>query len=285
MNCSNEDLKMLIKYAPGVYKRFRLFEERNKWNGFSISFRDTDHTYESFRWEVVGNNNHSFDEIRNEEQKLSEELASHCCICDSHHLVTVEEYHPKDSSIIFQRFCASCMGKRLYSYQKVIHYAKYNQWCLENKENPSIPNIKVRLLNDSNKMFYEKLENLYYSQEKLYVSNSVSKREQVRYAGIYLGIRDKDNKRVYEGDIVVGVIEDQYCSRKFWGMAYEHSPANNKDNNSAINYIWLEHGYNNLPSPLYLANSFEVVGNVITGNENEITQPQLNYYYKGWNVE
>ena len=284
MDCTEEDRMLLKRYAPYVYERFQRFEQENNYRGLKISFRDTDHTYESFRWYVFSNIDFAESARYLAEKLLNEDIESHCCICGSTHLVSLREYNAKNSSSIFERFCASCYGNSLYGYKKIEHFAKYNQWCKKQNTKPTIPHMKIRLLNDCGEMFYDWLENLFYDKDRFYVSNIRSTSEHVRYAGMYLGIRDKNNERVYEGDIVLGHIEQDNNSRLFWGMAFEDHSSGQEKTLEAINHIWLYHGDYNVcwPSPLNCANTFEVVGNVIEGSESDILQNNLALYYKGY---
>ncbi len=272
---SEYDKKLLYQYAPYAYRRFLQFEKET---GLDVSVRDTDHVYDSFRWGVyVSDNTKPID--NDKYQSLEKDIETHCCICGSNQLVSLRNYDDRQSSAIFERKCACCYGKSIYSIEKTIHFATYNNWCKKQKIKSNTPYIKVRLLNDSGKLFFDWLNNLIYCDEQFYISNDVSEWEHVRYAGIYLNARDIHNERIYEGDVILAQLDN---GRQYWGMAFENNSTYGEDKNLAINHIWLYHDSQSFPSPLNAAVNFEIVGNVLETEHSHISQPDLCTYYQGW---
>lgn len=276
MKISNNDLKYIISRAPAVYSLLEKYNNLLDQYGFGISARDTDHTYESFRWDIYSlNGNASNSTIHEFYNLIQKDLEEHCCICGSNHMVRIKNYNSKEDSLLFNRFCGLCYAKQIGGYKKILHYAELNEWCRTQNKEADLPNIKVRLINKSNVIFYEKIANIYFDKE-LYVSNLFSSHEPVRYAGSYLGLRDKNGERIFEGDVVYCIGEN--CT-SFWGMAFEGEVIDYLGHDNRIDNIWLHHDYLSFPSPLKAALEFEVIGNVLEGNENKIENPELSLYY------
>ena len=171
--------------------------------------------------------------------------------------------------------------QKLYGLDFIRDFAAFNSECKINNLRFQIPKIKVRLLNANNVIFYEHLPNLYFKDGHFFISNSKSKWEKVRYAGLYLGIRDRNGERVYEGDIVLAKAMKNRGNGRFWGFAFEFFNGNYFSiSQNPIDKVFLEHGGNYLPSYLSWAEEFEVEGNFFEiSTHNFIESHEYSYMY------
>lgn len=171
--------------------------------------------------------------------------------------------------------------KKLYGLDFIRDFATFNSESKITNLRLQIPQIKVRLLNTNNEIFYEHLPNLYFKDGHFFISNSKAKWEKVRYAGLYLGIRDRNGERVYEGDIVLAKAKKDRGSGRFWGLAFEFINGNYYSiPKNPIDKVFLEHGGNYLPSYLSWAEEFEVEGNFFEiSTHNFIESHEYSYMY------
>ena len=288
MEYSEQDYKTMQEQAPATLRLFEKWDKIFMRNGIRLWFGDTDHTYDDFRYSLSNFQSMISDkEFKKIEKEFEEDIKTHCCKCGN--MGQIRDYNSKFDSFLFHCLCDYCYMKRCvrdnFGIEKIRIIAQYNYRLKKSHQDNSEPiiRLKVRLLNKKNEFFYDFTTNLYHDGTSFYISNEHSKWEKVRYAGLYLGIRDKEGQRVYEGDVVVAIKEDN--DLRYWGMAIE-SKRWDSEENKAINHIFLYHGAGNFPSPLFCAKSFKVVGNVIEGNETKIDDnPNLLQYYKceEWN--
>ena len=194
MKCTIEDQKLMQQNAPALLAKIIELDRMIQQNGYEISLRDSDHMYNSFCYGVyqIGN----YDAFKLEEQqvldkKLKELISSTCCMCGSDFHVSLEKYDDKTSSDIFHHKCLVCQAKTEQSaFKRVLKYAMANTFARQENKIISLPDIKVRLLNSRNGIFYDYLRNLYVDEDSFYVSNKFSRHEKVKYAGMSLGVRD-----------------------------------------------------------------------------------------------
>lgn len=281
MICSLEDKNIMLQYAPALFPKIVEFDYMIQPRGFEISLRDSDHRYNSFCYGVYQID--KYDESRSEEQRMLNEqlrklISSICCMCGSDFHVSLGEYDDKVSSVIFEHKCPLCQAKIEQTGFKLIwKYAMANTIAKREKRSIALPGIKVRLLNSKNVIFYDFLSNLYVNEKTFYVSNNVSSYEEVKYAGMSLGVRDKNGVRLYEGDLVVAKLRE--TGNLYWGMANKNingwGAQRDKENPNIPNDILLEHGYNNFPSPLIWAEEFVIVGNIFHNPKSDLSQSKL----------
>ena len=278
MEYNENDYKIMQENAPATLHLFKKWDVLFKQKGIRLWFGDTDHTYDDFKYYLSNILNLVDDkEFKKIETEFHEDISSHCCKCGGDG--KPRPYNDKSSSFLFNCLCDYCYSKNYFGLKKIRIIAEYNyKLKTEHRYNSlACPRFKVRLLNKKNELFYDYTTNLYHDGKDFYISNEQSKWEKVRYAGLYLGIRDQEGTRVYEGDVVAVVLDD---NSYFGGMAFEHGKWANMED-KAINYCFLYHGPGEFPSPLFKAKSFRIVGNVINNKENFIDNEleDLSYLY------
>lgn len=280
MKCTIEDQKLMQQYAPALFPKLVEFDRMIQPMGFEISLRDSDHTYNSFCYGVYPID--KYDASRSEEQSMLNEqlrklISSTCCMCGSDFHVSLGEFDDRMSSDIFEHKCLLCQAKAERSaFKRILKYAMANTFAKKENRYIQLPQIKIRLLNCRNEIFYDYLSNLYVEEGSFYISNRISKHEKVKYAGMSLGARDVNGERLYEGDLVVAILAE--TGHRYWGMAYKNTNEllNPQPKNPMIpSDILLEHGDNNFPSPLTLAESFEIVGNIFQNQKSDLSQSKL----------
>lgn len=285
MEGSIEDLRIAAQYAPALFRRLEMLDAEMQHYGFNIYICDTDHTYDSFRWWVVHSDQNTIGDDKNHNyydilsHKLDETIKSTCCLCGSTHYVTLQRYDAKNSSSFFHHKCAVCQAKEMTGYEMIYGVARVNFESKRDNVLINIPHIKVRLINNKDKVFYEHLPNIFLDNNELYVSNHINLHESVRYGGVDLGIRTDSGERVYEGDLVMATIDLQDHLVDCWGMALQ-GYIDREEDWKLTNHIVLFHGWNNFVSPLRTAVSIKVVGNVLLGHEQSIDKPDLRVYYE-----
>lgn len=156
---------------------------------------------------------------------------------------------------------------------KVVAFAKLNQLAKEIWQTIELPNLEIRLINSNNEVFYGYLSNLYFIDDCFYVRNPDDSIKKVRYAGMDLGIRDRNGEKVYEGDIVLAKTNEERGGRRFWGLVAELGNTSNPNGN--LNQIVLYHGGNSYPSYLYLSEGeFEVLANYFGDTDHDFKRCQ-----------
>jgi hypothetical protein len=241
------------------------------------------------------NNDYYSEEYKKINNQIEQLCSSICCICGSNYHLSLEKYYDSDSSKIFHTKCPFCQAKGMVSHvKKFLKYAEINTLLRNDNKYEFLPRIYVRLIDNAGNILYDYSDNIYLEENKLYLLKRLSQKVEVRYAGIYLGVNDENGKPLFEGDLVVAKSKDN--NRFYWGMAYlyEHGfwgppPF----------HVLLWHGFNNFSSQLIgynekiqeegdnygafnireIAGTFQIVGNVIEGNEEEISTEELS---KGW---
>ena len=280
MICKPDDKKIMLLYAPALFPKLVEFDRMIQPMGFEISLRDSDHTYNSFCYGVYPID--KYDASRSEEQSMLNEqlrklISSTCCMCGSDFHVSLGEFDDRMSSDIFEHKCPLCHAKsEQIGFKCILKFAMANTLAKRENKIIPIPDIKIRLLNSNNAIFYDYLRNLYVDEDTFYVSNKISVYEKVKYAGMSLGVRDMNGERLYEGDLVVAKLAEN--GKLYWGMANknENKWGTQMHKNPMIpNDILLEHGYNNFPSPLTWAESFEIVGNIFQNQKSDLSQSRL----------
>ena len=286
MICNLEDKNMMMQYAPALYQKLVEIDKTIQAKGFEILIRNTDHWYDSFEWKVVQSPN----SVHDDKDKSTDEyelyniiktnVYSTCCQCGSNFHVSQEPYNPTYSSYMFHNKCIVCQarGEKL-GYQRILKLAEANTIAKKEKQSINLPKIKIRLVNEQGHIFYDYLQNLYVDSNSFILSNQYNTHEKVKYAGLSLGVRDENGERLYEGDLVVAK-----CAKNgqlFLGMAYLLDNDFQKKITDIPNDIVLSHGWNQFPSPLTLAESFKIVGNVITNHEEELHINQLKQEFSG----
>jgi hypothetical protein len=284
MICNPDDKKLLMQYAPALFPKLIELDHVIQQYGFEITLRDSDHTYDSFRYGVnqIGN----YDASKLEEQcvlkeKIEEMISSTCCQCGSDFHVSLDEhYDARYDSSIFNNKCLLCQAKNEQNdgFKRVLKYAMANTFAQKENKIIQLPQIKVRLLNSHNDIFHDYLQNLFVNEDTFIVSNKYNVCEPVKYAGMSLGVRDVNGERLYEGDLVVATRAED--GRQFWGMAYLEANkwGNHPHKNPLIPMdIMIEHGNNNFPSPLTWAGSFKIVGNIMSHQRKGLFQRRLHF--------
>lgn len=285
MICNIEDMNIMIQNAPALYQQLVEIDKQIQQRGFEISIRNTDHYYESFRWEIV---QRLYDKDKATEQYglyefIKKSVSSTCCQCGSNFHVSLEHYDDRYDSSIFHNKCILCQAKgEKLGYKRILKFVEANTIAKKEKQIIDLPKIKLRLVNEDNHIFFSFLQNLYIDGGSLILSNQYDAHEKVKYAGMSLGARDINGERLYEGDLVVATLAEN--GRLYWGMAYkgENNWGTQRYQNPMIpNDIMIEHGINDFPSPLAWARSFKIVGNVITNHEEGLDLNRLNQEYSG----
>ncbi len=244
--------KVFVNKYPGILRRLIAFEkEINEKNLYiSVSYGGDFETYFSYR--LLGNNEISPSILKKIEDEL-DYLTSHTCYkCGRH---TSDKFNIIENCFI--NLCDICNAETFVGIEKARALATINYNAQKKGQIANIPEYRVRLINKNNKYFFDKLSNLYYKNGDFYISNDIASNEKVRYAGIYLGVRDKNNERIYDGDVVFaqGMKEERHI--QFWGMIFEHSDEQKK----IFGKYGILHDANSFPSRLDWASEFEVVGN------------------------
>ena len=212
-------------------------------NDNEIILRDTDHTYDSLRFEYTNYGSSNYQEL---DGLISKYISTHCCICGSTNEIQIDKYDARSSDAMLNTFCGRCFSIRNGLYSRI----KYN---LTHNITTDI-NPKTRIKFEDGQISYVRLNDLTIDKE----SNIRTKKfgEKVYIVGVDLGLRDINDERVYDGDIVICRMAD---GRRYGGMIVDYS---------SINPQWpgerfmVCHGYGNFPSHFSLAKEFKVIGNI-----------------------
>lgn len=273
----------LLPYMPATIRWVESLDSQIANN--EIILRDTDHAYNSLRFEFQ-NYNSNVHEI---ESKIYEYINTHCCLCGSIEDVQTQDYDPRASDAMTNTFCKKCRCKREGLYSYIVY-------CIERNIAPEV-NPKMRLKSMDGHIFYARPQDLIRVENELrYNKNSVSIKSRILsvfksndnivpnkignltrdyyIAGIDLGIRDKNDERVYDGDVII-------CKDKqghtFGGMIKQRTydggnGIENRPGPHSRKYV-VYHGYGNFPSPLSLAAEFEIIGNIAENNNYHNDEP------------
>lgn len=227
----------LIKYMPATIRWIEALDSSLTDN--EIILRDTDHAYTSLRFEYTNYHSQNLSEI---EEKINNYIRHHCCLCGSRN-----EIHGEDSDdVMLNTFCGRCYAYRQGLYERI----KYNiTHCIKTDINPK---VRIKLL--TGKMAHTRLINLLFDSQfnNIVIHNG----ERANLIGVDLGIRDNNDERVYDGDIVICKMLDGRC---FGGMLLDFTSSNPQ---WVGERFMVCHGFGNFPSPLSLAKEFKIIGNV-----------------------
>lgn len=286
MKCSEEDMRTMLKNAPGLLKEFQRLDPELQTHGYEILLYENDHMYDSFRWALVPLNHEttssSQDTLRTElHNRIVKIEESTCCVCGSKTYVELRPMAHRYDSGIFMHKCTSCyaMSGAFNGQERVHMIAALNYTAHCKHENLPLPRLKVRLLGPSGRIFYEHIENIYYDGSELYVSNQHATKEVVQYGGVDLGIRTDDGERVYEGDILR--IKQKRGNNFCWGLAILST---NKDmgyqegKTRAMLFDGWDYGVI-WGIPLDSVSSVKIIGNTISGHEKEFPVEDLLFLF------
>ena len=225
----------LIKYMPATINWIEALEATLK--SEEIILRATDHAYESLRFYC------SHPEI---ETLINNYIRTHCCLCGSTDEIQLGEYDAHASNAMLNSFCGKCYAYRQGIYELI----KYNiTHCIKADINP-----KARIKSIPGIISYSRVNDITFDNQ----SNNIitHNRERAYLIGVDLGIRDKNDERAYDGDIVICESQD---GRLFGGMLLDNASYNPRSHRERFIVC---HGYGNFPTPLSLAKVFTIIGNI-----------------------
>lgn len=231
----------LLKYMPATIQWVEAYD-RNLMDT-EIILRDTDHTYESLRFELRNYKIHNYDSILRE---LYQYVATHCCKCGSSDEIQIDEYDARSSDAMLNTFCGRCFSIKKGLYPRIRYNLTHN---ITTDINP-----KTRVKSEDGHISYVRLNDLSIDEKSdIRMKKSGQK---VYIVGVDLGLRDMNDERVYDGDIVICKMAD---GRRFGGMILDYSSRNTQWPGERF---MIAHGYGNLPSHFSLAKEFIIIGNV-----------------------
>lgn len=226
----------LIKYMPATIKWVEALDSTLTNN--EIILRDTDHVYNPLHFEYANYHLKNLNEI---EELINNYIGTHCCLCGS----TDEIHLDNPDDAIRTTFCGKCYAYRQGLYERI----KYN--IIHNIKTDINPKARIRFA--SGQIYYTQLNNLTFDIQ----SNSIIYNgEQAYLIGVDFGIRDKNDERVYDGDIIICKMQD---GRTFGGMILDYASYNSQWSGE---HFMVCHGWGNFPSPLSLAKEFTIIGHI-----------------------
>ena len=230
----------LLKYMPATIKWVEAYD--SSLTDTEIILRDTDHAYESLRFELSNHqaqNNSILGDIYHY-------VATHCCLCGSCDEIQIDEYDARASDAMLNTFCGRCFSIKKGVYSRIKYNLRHN---ITTDINP-----KTRIKFEDGHISYVRLYDLSMDEQ----SNVRMKKngKKVYIVGVDLGGSRIIKKKIYDGDIVICTMAD---SSRFGGMIVDFPSINPQWHGERF---MICHGYGNLASPLSAANVFEIIGNV-----------------------
>lgn len=237
-------------------------------NGCEITLNDKDLFWDSLR--IISNSTQIDDEI----QKY---IGTHCCLCGSTEDVKVEE---GSREWMIDIFCADCRSKREGFYARL----KY----LVSKNRGHEISTKIRIKFANGDISYcrpaelEFIDGEFFKRSKLQFDGKEDSKERVIIVGADTGLRDKNDERAYDGDIIKCSMENREYG--FAGMLIKQSkPFSRGGSHPEWERYLVCHGWGNFPSSLAMATDFEIIGNVAEIDDFKGPGP-TEYDYERWTI-
>ena len=268
---NNDDVNMrqvMENQFPGVVSKLKEFEatfvddnlyiyigDGGRWAIFHAEIRKRVSS-ENKGWTWPDHESPSVQALENELRNIIKTTCYRCGAKITHRLVS-----KKDEYV---NLCDFCYAKELKNGDRIKAFAILNMEAHDLNKTIDIPRIKIRLINEDGKVFYDLLSHLYFKDGSFYISNENAFMEKVYYAGYYLGFRDRNGEMIYHGDIVIAKLKNDRPAfwngyRAFWGMALII-----RDNELVLD----PGGWGSLPYLLSWATEYEVVTNIFKNIKN-----------------
>lgn len=208
-------LKSIEEEIPGHFEILKRYDEKIKSIGGNIIIRTNDNTnYFEYRYQIETSDKNQ-EKILNSE--LHNEINSTCSWCGCKKDVQIRS-NTFDWSINEQILCPDCYAFVLYKNAKLKDLIKLKTECSSLSE--KYRSLKFKIINPQQELDFVKLEKLHYIADKVFLETNregylpyknniagVNLQQdnfivEVDPIGVYTGIRDITNERVYTGDIV-----------------------------------------------------------------------------------
>ena len=266
MRYKSIDRDILIKEIPYTILYLEQKEFLLKKSGIGLYIRDTDHRYCSIRlgYEPI-DDAVSYFEIEkrlkegNIEKEIREYLGAHCCKCGKEipkvgDDINYKPYRIDDYEFPLNCLCEDCSVKENEGFYEYIIYQIKKQ--SEDKLYKA-QRIKMKLKTKLGNFIYRFADEVIFENEKFYCLSKfdLENKEEVLIVGMDLGLRDVNDERVYEGDVLLAEKKD---GGLFWGMVKKK-----KGFFDGKDYV-LIHGWNQFYSSLSWATKFKIIGSVGT---------------------
>lgn len=252
------DRKDLIKLIPATIAFVEQKDAELRSKGIELCFRDTDHVYDSLRLEFLRVDPQilQYDELRRIENNIIAELEGKCCKCGNNKYVTIEPYDNKSSSWYYHVFCADCKGSITRSLL-CKYLFEYPLLCSKRK--------KAKFITKTGRMVYKFPSEVTILDNRFYIPqrDNPANMEEIFLIGADTYLRDYNDERVYEGDIILATNPD---GQHFYGPIIKY-PSDWKREpgkywNTKFNEFSILHGNGVFHSALSWAEKIEIVGNV-----------------------
>ena len=253
MKYKNIDRTILIKEIPYTIRYLESIDISLQNIGVELAIRDTDHHYASIRLEFPCINMEKENAINNQ---INDYLSNHCCKCGCYDIVKQQN---DDYSWPLKCICEECSVKESGFYKYIIYQIR------KQSINPAYraKHVKIKLKTDNGKFVYRFADEIRFVDDSFVIRNVYNPNinDKVKFVGLDLGIRDINDERVYEGDILLAENSEGF---RFWGMVKKEKSG--WKHLSVSNPKWedysLLHGWGNFPSPLSHAIKFRIIGSV-----------------------
>lgn len=228
----------LIKWMPATIAWLEALDSRL--SDDEIILRDTDHVYNSLRFERKDYSNRNSDSILSE---IDSYISTHCCLCGSTDNVKTID----NDNAMLHTFCGKCLAVKEGVYSKIKYQISHKNNVFFNF------NPKVRIKFKNGNISYARINDLTIDGNS--TIRKKSNNEELYIVGIDLALRDKNDERVFDGDIVICESKD---GQRFGGMILEYTSEHLFGSRSLFVY---NNGHS-LPAPFSYVHRFEVIGTI-----------------------
>jgi hypothetical protein len=254
-------------------------ENLEKGLGSELSIRDTDHTYAPISIEGLYDPS-----SRAISDHIHDYCMHHCCKCGRTTNICPERPRGYEDYGFGLCICEDCMEEHLFK-----NYYIYEDLVNEIQEQTYDPSykarhIKLRLKTTDGHFIYRFLKEVRLENNEFVVNSNINpqQKEIVKIVGWDIGLRDMNDERVYEGDILLAETED---GRRFCGTVKKYRTYDGYSLTSPQwMYYTLYHDGHNSPTSLAQSVRFKIIGTI--GNIKDFDGYKIyDHQYEKWYEE